>query len=452
MDASPASDIPPQPPRQRIASVDAFRGLVMFLLMAEVLRIARVAANYPGNAVWETLKFHMSHVDWTGCSLHDLIQPSFSFLVGVALPFSIAARAVRGQSRGMMTLHACWRAVVLVLLGVFLRSVGTPETNWTFEDTLSQIGLGYPILFALGLMSQPTPAHGAALESSAETDGGRNGAQPWKATLPLVALAVILFGYWLAWALWPVAPADYDFAAVGVPPDWTHHATGFAAHWNKNANLGSAFDQWFLNLFPRGNPFVANKGGYLTLSFIPTLATMILGLIAGRWLVQWQRDRACQSPATRAEMPGGGLPAKRDAMWVLARLGAASFLCFMFSIALDALGLCPIVKRIWTPGWVLFSGGWCFALLAAFYLVMDAGGLRRWAFPLTVIGMNSIAAYVIAHLFHGFINESLKTHLGAGFFEFAGKPLAPLIQGAAVLLIYWLILFWMYRRKIFLKV
>ncbi|MEO6752581.1 MAG: DUF5009 domain-containing protein [Chthoniobacteraceae bacterium] len=145
-DASTA--IPPKP--QRIASVDAYRGFVMFLMMAEVLRIAKVAAGFPESGVWQVLKFHTSHVEWTGCSLHDLIQPSFSFLVGVALPFSIAARAAKGQSGGVMTLHACWRAVALVLLGVFLRSVGKAETNWTFEDTLSQIGLGYAFLFALG--------------------------------------------------------------------------------------------------------------------------------------------------------------------------------------------------------------------------------------------------------------------------------------------------------------
>ena len=92
------------------------------------------------------------------------------------------------------------------------------------------------------------------------------------------------FGYWLAWALYPAAGAGFNWQAVGVPPDWTHHYTGFMAHWNKNANLGNAFDQWFLNLFPRTTPFVDNEGGYLTLSFIPTLGTMILGLIAGRWL------------------------------------------------------------------------------------------------------------------------------------------------------------------------
>lgn len=122
----------------RLASIDAYRGFVMFLMMAEVLHVGKVAAHFPGHPVWEFLKFHTSHVAWTGCSLHDLIQPSFSFLVGVALPFSLASRTARGQSRATMTAHACWRALLLILLGVFLRSLGWPRTNWTFDDTLTQ--------------------------------------------------------------------------------------------------------------------------------------------------------------------------------------------------------------------------------------------------------------------------------------------------------------------------
>ncbi len=85
--------------------------------------------------------------------LHDTIQPSFSFLVGVALPFSLASRLARGQSPGKMTAHAVWRSLVLVFLGVFLRSIGHRQTNFTFEDTLSQIGLGYTFLFLLGMRS-----------------------------------------------------------------------------------------------------------------------------------------------------------------------------------------------------------------------------------------------------------------------------------------------------------
>ena len=135
-------DKTPTPPAARVASVDAYRGLVMFLMMAEVLRLAAVAAASPGSPVWRFLAYHQTHVEWAGCSLHDLIQPSFSFLVGVALPFSLASRAARGQSLGRMLAHAAWRSVVLVALGVFLRSVGRPRTNFTFEDTLSQIGMG----------------------------------------------------------------------------------------------------------------------------------------------------------------------------------------------------------------------------------------------------------------------------------------------------------------------
>jgi len=386
----------------RLTSMDAFRGFVMFLMMAEVLHVGRVAAAFPGNAFWSFLDFHTSHVDWVGCSLHDMIQPSFSFLVGVAVPFSIASRAAKGQSALAMTGHALWRSLILILLGVFLRSVGGPKTNWTFEDTLTQIGLGYPFLFVLGL-SKPRVQFGA--------------------------LVVVLFGYWLAWALYPVAGPDFDYAKVGVPPDWTHHANGFAAHWNKNSNLGSAFDQWFLNLFPRAKEFVANGGGYLTLSFIPTLGTMLLGLLAGGWL--------------KSDLPH---------RTKLKRLLLASAVCLVLGTVLHLLGVCPIVKRIWTPTWTLFSGGLCFLFMAGFYAIVDVRGWKGWSFPLVVIGMNSIAAYCIAHLWDGFIASSLKTHLGPNAFKLFGDTFAPMFQGAAVLLALWLILFWMDRRKLFLRV
>src|SRR5712691_7101808 len=124
----------------------------MLLMMGEALRFCAVAAAMPDSGFWHLLCHHQEHVDWVGCSLHDMIQPSFSFLVGVALPFSVASRIARGQSRSLMVAHAAWRALLLVALGIFLRSVGRPQTNFTFEDTLSQIGLGYLPLFLLGLV------------------------------------------------------------------------------------------------------------------------------------------------------------------------------------------------------------------------------------------------------------------------------------------------------------
>jgi predicted acyltransferase len=385
----------------RNVAIDAYRGFVMFLMMAEVLRLARVAANYPGNWFWGVLAFHQTHSEWVGCSLHDIIQPSFSFLVGVALPFSIASRMAKGGTFGKMFAHALWRAFLLASLGVFLRSLGRPMLNFTFEDTLSQIGFGYPFLFLLAFKSPR-----------------------WQWS----AFGGIMFGYWLAWALYPAPGPDFNWQAVGVPPDWPHHLSGFAAHWDKNSNLGQAFDVWFLNFFPRPKPFEFNGGGYLTLSFIPTLGTMILGLIAGRWL--------------RTSSPK--IPMKQFA--IAGVIGIAS------SFALHFLGLCPIVKRIWTPSWTLFSGGVCFLLLAAFCWLIEIKGWKKWSFPLVVIGMNSIAAYCIAHLFEKFFTDTFRTLLAHAPADVFGKGIAPFIQGWFVLGCLWAILYWMYRRKIFLRI
>lgn len=387
-------------PRRNVA-VDAYRGFVMLLMMGEVLSFSEVAHAYPNSLFWKFLSYHQSHVEWAGCSLHDTIQPGFSFLVGVALPYSIASRVAKGKSFGNQLGHAIWRSLILILLGFFLRSHGHTMTYFTFEDTLTQIGLGYVFLFLLGFAKEK-----------------------WQ----WISLAAILFGYWLAWALYPAAGAGFDWQSVGVPADWTHHYSGFMAHWNKNANLGNAFDQWFLNLFPREKPFLFNDGGYLTLSFIPTLGTMILGLVAGRWL----RAAAPKIPFRNLLTAGA--------------MGITSGLLLHFG------GICPIVKRIWTPSWVLFSGGICFLTLASFAWLIEEKGWRRWAFPLLVIGMNSIVAYMIAHMLPGFFISSFAKHLGPNVFAFAGRGLEPLIQGAAVLLMLWLILFWMYRRKIFLKI
>ena len=385
----------------RNIAVDAYRGWVMLLMMAEVLELARVAHAFPGNWFWAFLGYNQTHVEWAGCSLHDIIQPSFSFLVGVALPYSIASRLAKGGTFGKMWAHAIWRSFLLIALGIFLRSMYSSRTYFTFEDTLTQIGLGYPFLFLLGF---------------------RKPRWQW------IALAVILTGYWLAWALYPVPGPGFDWKSVGVPANWTHFSTGFAAHWNKNANLGNAFDQWFLNLFPRAHPFVFNDGGYLTLSFIPTLGTMILGLAAGNWL----RSSAPRIPMQRLLVAGA--------------TGAAAGLLLHF------IGICPIIKRIWTPSWTLFSGGICFLLTAAFSWVIDIKGYRKWAFPLVVIGTNSIAAYLIAHLFERITFSSIRIHLGPNAFRVFGPGLEPLLLGSAVLATYWIVLYWMYRRKLFLKI
>ena len=387
---------------QRLASLDVYRGFVMLLMMAEVLSFMHVSEALPDSSFWKFLHFHQDHVAWVGCSLHDLIQPSFSFLVGVALPFSITNRMAKGAKFGDLLRHAAVRSLILIVLGIFLRSMYSRQTNFTFEDTLTQIGLGYIFLFILGFRSQ---------------------------RVQLISLIVILLIYWIAFALYPLPGAGFDYANAGAIQNWEHNLNGFAAHWNKNTNLAWAFDRWFLNLFPRENPFLFNNGGYATLSFIPTLGTMILGLLAGNAL---KADTTAKQKLKFFIITGAAL------------LALAAILHFT--------GINPVVKRIWTPAWVIFSGGWCFLLLAFFYWVIDVLKYKKWAFPLMVIGMNSIAAYVIADGLRGFIANSLKIHAGQNYNAILGSPYSTLVEGIIILLIEWWILYRMYKKKIFIKI
>jgi predicted acyltransferase len=387
---------------RRLLSLDAFRGTIMMLMLNEATRLPQVARSFPHSAFWAFLAFNTEHVDWQGCSLHDLIQPGFSFLVGAAMPFSIASRTAKGQSFWQLLGHAVWRAFLLIALGIFLRSIRHPQTYFTFEDTLTQIGLGYVFLFLLAFTRVRTQ---------------------------VIVMLLILICFWGAFAMYPAPGPNFDYARVGVPPNWEHNYTGFLSHWNKNSNLSWAFDVWFLNLFPREHPFVFNEGGWSTLSFIPTLATMILGLLTGEWL----KGTRSNDEKLRGLVIGG------------ASLVLLGLVC-------QWAGICPIVKRVWTSSYTLYSGGLVILILAGFYALIDWKGWRRWAFPLIVVGMNSIAIYVMSWTMQDFFRNALEIHLGKVMSALVSPTLLPVAYGFGVILIFWIILFWMYRRKIFLKI
>jgi predicted acyltransferase len=156
---------------------------------------------------------------------------------------------------------------------------------------------------------------------------------------------------------------------------------------------------------------------------------MILGLIAGEWL---KRDASTT----------------RTVLWLF----GAGIVSLAAGYLLDRFGICPSVKRIWTPAWTLYSGGWCFLMLAGFFGVVDGLGWRAAFFPLIVIGMNSIAIYVMVHLMQPFLLQSLRIHLGQDIFTRVGETWQPFATGGALLLVFWLILYWMYRSKIFVRI
>src|SRR4029450_13642312 len=97
----------------RLLSLDAYRGFAMLLMASDGLEIPRVAHAFPDSHLWQFLAYQTEHVDWVGCSVWHLSQHSFIFMVGVAMPFSLASRAARGQSFGRMLYHAIVRSLLL---------------------------------------------------------------------------------------------------------------------------------------------------------------------------------------------------------------------------------------------------------------------------------------------------------------------------------------------------
>ncbi len=212
--------------------------------------------------------------------------------------------------------------------------------------------------------------------------------------------ALMLVGYWLLLRFVPLAG----------------HATGVL---EPSTNVAMTVDEFVLGRFRDGTPYTWVLSG-MTFS-----ATVLLGVFSGHLL------RSRLSPWSR--------------VLALALLGVA---CLGAGWAWAEWLDFPIIKHIWTSSMVLWAGGWSYLLLALFYLVIDALGFRRWAFPFVVVGMNAIAIYV-AWDFIPFstiaknVFGGLAAHLGPG---------EPFLLAFATVMIWWLILYHLYRRKIFIRI
>ena len=400
----------PAPESTRLLSLDAYRGAIMLLMVSAGLGIHTVAKSFTHSPIWEFLDYETDHVVWAGCSLWDLIQPSFMFMVGAAMPFSHASRLAKGQSMWAISCKVVWRSVVLCLLGIFLISNSARHTDWTFVNVLTQIGLGYAFVYALigrGVVVQLTAACG------------------------------IMLVHWLMFYL-HTPHESFGYAMYGYTPDKFIPYTGLLAHWNPINNAGADLDALLLGLFPRVKPAddLVNRGGYATVNFISSMATMMFGLIAGEFL-----RRTDMTP-------------KRKLAWLAIAAGA----CLALGYGMGHT-VVPSVKRLWTPSWAVFSTGWTLAFLAAFYGVIDVAGLRRWTWWLRVVGMNSIAVYCMSMILKPWVSGTFKRHLGDGIFkgtyfkvQFFHEVFEPIAVMAVFLAIVWLTAVWMYRRRLFIRI
>jgi len=214
-------------------------------------------------------------------------------------------------------------------------------------------------------------------------------------------LGGILLGYWALMMLVPVP----GFGAGVITPQ---------------GNLASFIDRHLLPHPYCCFAFGDNEG---ILSTLPAIGTALAGVLAGHWL---RSDRSPNRKTLGLALAG------------VASLGVAIVWSFNF----------PIIKNIWTSSFVLFAGGWSLLLLALFYWIIDVRGYRRWAFFFTVIGVNAITIYLVWHLFKF---ETITTIFVHGFIGYLG-PAQPIFWAVSVMMTGWLFLYFLYRKKIFLKV
>jgi heparan-alpha-glucosaminide N-acetyltransferase len=433
----------------RLMSVDAFRGLVMLLLVSDIngaFSFYEMARRFPDSPVWRALGTQFSHVEWSGAAIWDLIMPSFVFLIGIAMPLSHAARARRGETGGQIALHAGLRVITLLLLGLTLRLPistnvdfiwpfllllpGLPIEDWT-QKVLRPQDARVPSAVHLAIWVVVLIATAVRLIHQVQRLGNYDlgallpqVAFAYALLYPLVnrslraqfwAFAAILFGYWLAFALYPLPQVAADSAEY----------TGWFAHWNIDTNLAGDFDLWFLNLLPRATRFAGNDHGYQTLNFIPTAATMLIGMMVGHLL------------------QSGSLTAARFRKGVTLA-GVASLLA---GLVLGTFA-CPIVKSIWTPTWVLFSGGIVLLVFALFYFLCEELQVRAGIWLLVAAGSNTILLYVLACNYKWWFLERWRDVFGSTVFVGTWQPL---LESVAFMLSAWLLAVIMHRMRIFIR-
>jgi predicted acyltransferase len=223
-----------------------------------------------------------------------------------------------------------------------------------------------------------------------------------KERMQIIWFCALLIGYWLLLKF---------TSAPGFPPGDLTMEGNFASYIDRSIVPGKLY----LGIHdPEG-----------LMSTIPAIATGLLGILTGGFLKK------------------SSLAPVKKVLW-MAVTGVA-FLGLAHLWNLDF----PINKNLWSSSFVLNVGGYSLILLAVFYYVIDVLGYKKWAFFFKVIGMNSILIYMSGR----FINWEYTTN---GFFKWLGQlvgdPWSLVVMAICYVMIKWLFLYLMYRKKIFLRV
>lgn len=354
---------------------------------------------------WGNIYPQLAHAEWNGWTFTDFIFPFFLWIVGVSMTFSFAVRKSKGDDNTKLLLGVLRRSAIMFGLGLFL--TGFPfGLLWGHHLDLSTIRIP-------GVLQRIAICY--LISSMIYLNTSMRGV--------IISIGALFVAYWLFMFYYPVPE-------IG------------AGIFEKGRNFAAYIDSMFLS----GHMWSATKtwdpeGLFSTL---PAIATSLIGAVTGDYLRQ--------SPQEKTE----------KSTWM-----------FVFGSGLLLLGAIldmwmPINKSLWTVSYTLFMAGWALCIFGIFYFLIDAKGIKKWAYPFIVYGMNAIFVFVLSGVagramglwkFNVMLSDgafkdvSIKTIITQNLFEPYFSPLnASLLHAIAWVSVMYLVVWVMYQKKWFVKI
>ena len=360
---------------KRLLSLDVFRGITI---------AAMILVNNPGD--WSNIYPPLEHSKWNGCTPTDLIFPTFLFIVGVSIVYSMERKATDPANHARMLWGALRRAVILIAISLTIQSILHPGfEHLRFPGVLQRIGVVFFICAVLFIKTSQK-------------------VRDWLFTL-------LLIGYYVVMNFVPV-------------PD-TH-----VASLDPETNMGAWLDRlvFTTNHLWRESHTWDPEG---LLGTFPAIATGLFGIRVGTWLKRTDREDSVK------------------VSWL-----------FFYGILAVVAGLTwdlffPINKALWSSSFVLYAGGWSTIALATSYWLIDVQGCTRFTAFILPFGMNAITAYVLSDFIPHYINK-IKLG-GSSLYQILFQPYlspknASLADAIVMTLLVWLVMWVLYKRRIFIKV
>jgi predicted acyltransferase len=406
-DASTSTVAPHTTTRERLLSLDVFRGLTI---------AGMLLVNDPGT--WSAIFPPLGHAEWHGWTPTDLIFPFFLFIVGITTHLSLSARRARGDDDSALVKQILRRGLIIWLLG-FLMAL-FPFYQWGNIEALPNATLWDRIVWRLdhvrilGVLARIGIVYILA------------GLLTLKTTLrqQIYIIAGLLFGYWFAMTLIPV-PGENEIGALLLH--------------TKDRNLAAFVDRAILTTkhIWTGSVTYDPEG---ILSTFPAVATAMLGVLAGRWIALREKP----------------LLERITGLFAAGSLGMVVGLMWNWSF--------PINKNLWTSSYVIFTAGMACVALATIMWIVDYANVKWWTKPFVVFGVNPIVAFVGSGVMARLIytlwkveyegrSVSIQSAIYQSVFASWLPPrVASLAFALTFVLLWYGILLVLYRRKIILKV